>query len=210
MASKVKRDVVTTDSSGDPAQNEDNGIIKAVRELESSKEFKDWRSKSKDALLVHYFRMDGPDGKSDIQIGYYDSATQRMCTFAIGEGKISHMPDLEVFKREDSPINPLDLTKVGFDAKSVLDLASKTQLEKYPGQPIINRFFVLQNLDLGQVYNVTFVTAAFKIINMKFDSLSGELLKHHTDTLFTIEKGAENLSKPINKPAKNGFRSKPQ
>ena len=36
---------------------------------------------------------------------------------------------------------------------------------------------ILQKLDIGQVYNITYVTQSFKVLNFKIDSSNGKVLK---------------------------------
>lgn len=166
-----------------------NDLLIALETLEKSPEYSAWRKNEPDSYLAHFFYLDDPENKDSVQIGYYNDKKQRMTTFVVGKTGIEVQPDLEVLKREETPLLALDREIVGFDCKTILAKADHEQAENYPRQPVFRKFFILQKLDIGQVYNVTLFTQTFKTINFKFDARSGELLKHNMDSLIQMDKG---------------------
>lgn len=170
-----------------------NDLLIALEKLEKSAEYTSWRKSEPDSYLAHFFYLDDPENRESVQIGYYNEKKQRMTTFVVGPAGIEVQPDLEVLKREETPLLALDRGIVGFDSKTILAKADIEQADKYPRQPVFRKFFILQKLDIGQVYNVTLFTQTFKTINFKFDARSGELLKHNMGSLIQMDKGAGGL-----------------
>ena len=50
--------------------------------------------------------------------------------------------------------------------------------ENYKGSSMFKAFMILQNIDAGQVWNITFVTQQFKTINIKIDANTGSCVSH--------------------------------
>jgi len=165
-----------------------NSLKSALDRLEKSPEYLGWRKTDPSSFLAHFFYMESPEEGKSVQIGYYNAERERMTTFEVSDAGITVQPELEVLKKDDVELLPLDREVIGFDCEEILRKADAEQASKYPGAPVFRRFFILQKLDIGQVYNVTLFTQTFKTLNFKFDAKSGELLKHHMDTLIQMGK----------------------
>ena len=80
----------------------------------------------------------------------------------------------------------LDKLKINLD--QALSIAEKLQKEKYKNDPPLKKILIIQNLDIGQVWNITFVTATLKTLNVKVDSETGEVLEHKADSILDFAK----------------------
>ena len=147
--------------------------------LLKSKEFREWKKNNKDSYLVHCFVLVEGKEPVDWQIGYYDHSCQRITTFRIEGKRISMNPPAEVFKEDESKIKEVILEKVKIELKDALDISQKFQKEHYKGDKPLKQIFILQHLKLGQVWNATFLTQAYKTLNIKIDASTGELKEHH-------------------------------
>lgn len=166
-----------------------NQLLDTIKKVEATPEYSSFHAKDPEAFLAHVFLMeDDPSSIGEFQVGYYNPSLKLMTTFMVRDGAITVMPDLEVFQRPGSEILPLDPAIVRFDEKQMMEKASAIQKEIYPGNVIIKHIFILQNLSIGQVFNISLITRAFKVINLKFDALTGVLMKHHMDSLLTVTK----------------------
>ena len=163
-----------------------NKLLETITKVEASPEYATFREKDPSAFLAHVFLMIEELGTKGFQVGYYDPGRKLMTTFALERSGISMMPDLEVFQRPGSEILPLDPVQVGFDDDHMLAKAAEAQKTLYPGNVIIKQIFILQHLSIGQVFNISLITKAFKVINFKFDSATGDLKKHHMDSLLSV------------------------
>ena len=153
-----------------------------IEKLESDSEFKAWKEKNKNTFLAHIFRMIDEANKDIWQIGYYNEKTDKITTFLVeetgGEYNITIGPESEVFKKEETRINPLDLKKVKVDITEAMHNAQEFQKEKYKGSGPAKVIVILQNLKSGLVYNITFITQTFDTLNMKVSADTGKIVKH--------------------------------
>jgi hypothetical protein len=158
----------------------------ALKKLESSDVYKKWRSDDFDSYLTHAFTMIDSSVKEEWQIGYYNVDNDAVTTFSISDS-VSKNPEAEVFK-DEKKILPLDKTKVKLTVKDALEKAEKIQKEKYSAHSPFKKVVILQNLDVGQVWNITYITNSFKTLNMKIDAETGEIKKDELIEFFRVER----------------------
>ena len=84
----------------------------------------------------------------------------------------------EVFKHPDHTVAELDIETVNIEVDEALEVAQKLQEEKYPKSSPFKRIIILQNLEQGQVWNITYVTQNFKTLNIKIDAGNGKIAEH--------------------------------
>ena len=151
-------------------------IIDLINRLEKSKEFKDWKKKNKDSFLAHVFKLLDDANKDDWQIGYYNK-DDTITTFIITPNDIKIAETENIFKKPEAKIKELDRKKIKIDITQALQTAEKIQTIEYKQETPFKIITILQKLDIGQVYNVTYVTQTFKVLNLKIDSETGKVLK---------------------------------
>jgi len=158
----------------------------AIKSLEKSPEFKKWRKKDKESCLSNAFLiLEEPDKWS---IGYYSKKKNRITTFEIGK-QITIKPYEKIFSTgEEVKELKLDDVKTGLD--NAVGICNTFRKKNYPSENSIKTIIVLQNLSIGQVYNITYLTSAFSTLNMKIDTSSGKILKHTLVPLFRFDKGS--------------------
>lgn len=162
-------------------------IEEYLEKLEKSAEFK--KRKSKDFILTHIFFMKSESELSPVQIGFYDKKKDMLTSFVIDEsGKIETVPESEVFKKENDILKEIDLKKFKIDHKKADSISEGLQSRKYPQEAAIKKIFILQHLDIGQVWNVTFVTRNFKTLNIKIDAETGEILSDKLVSIISFQK----------------------
>lgn len=158
-------------------------LKEVVKKLESSKEFKEWKKDNESSYLAHIFKMIDKPNEKVWQVGYYDKDKDTITTFTIGDGFITKNPESEIFKKEETKIPELALSKVHKGIEDALGIANTFQGDKYPKEKPIKIIVILQNLPIGQVYNVTFVTQTFNTLNIKINAADGKILKHQLISL---------------------------
>jgi len=159
------------------------GIKEAIERLEKSAEFSEWRHSNKEAYLAHAFTIKENDKLDSWQIGYYNKAHQKITIFEMGDS-IEILPESEVFKREETEVRGLDIKKVGIDIERALEIAEGINKEKYPQVRSSKQIIILQDLEQGQLWNITFVSTSMDVLNVKLDAGSGEILNHCLNRLF--------------------------
>ncbi len=150
-----------------------------LKRLQSSNEFKEWKKTNKQSYLVHGFIMVKEDKKTAWQIGYYDKAKDRVTSFFM-EDQIKISPAAEVFKKQGT-VKELDLDKIKINLDKALKIAEKEQ--KKHKEVIAETIAIIQNLDIGTVWNITYLTRSLNAINSKINAINGKIL-HQAKTSF--------------------------
>lgn len=148
-----------------------------VKKAQSSKEFKEWKEKHKEYYLAHAFVMLDKANEGVWQLGYYDKQSNNVATIILQGDAVSIIPEQEILKasQEITELNPAD---VKLSVKEALETASKCIKENYPKELILKNFFIIQHLDEGTVFNITYLTQTFKTINIKISTTDGKIFKH--------------------------------
>jgi hypothetical protein len=161
-------------------------FLESLNKLKKSNIFIKWKNKNKNFYLTHGFLMIEPNCKKEWQIGFYNPKKDNIETFCVNE-KVVKTPLEKVFKKKKK-INELDLNKVKFEFEKASKQADEIQKTKYPKHNPVKKIFIIQNLDLGQVWNITYVTNTFNTLNIKLDSETGKVIKHELISLFRLDK----------------------
>jgi Zn-dependent metalloprotease len=159
---------------------------KLIADLEKNSEFKEWRKTSKKYYLAHIFAMLDEINKDSYQVGYSSPDCTKITTFIVSKDDIQIAPDNEVFKKPGTTIAKLDVSKIKIDSDEAMAKAEEHRKKSYKQDSPIKIFFIIQNLDLGQVYNVTFVTNTFKTINIKISATDGKILHSEATSLMDM------------------------
>ena len=161
-------------------------VKKIVEKLESHPEFKTWREANKEYYLAHVFSMLDEANKDSYQLGYSNPDSSKITTFIITGDDVQIAPDSEVFKKPGSTIEKLDVDEVKIDSEEALKKAEECRKEHYSSDTPVKMFFIVQKLDVGQVYNVTLVTNTLKTINIKVATSDGKIVHHEETSLMDM------------------------
>jgi hypothetical protein len=152
-------------------------FLEALQQLERDASFRSWRKTHAGYYLVHGFYEAAEAGKEERwQVGFYDRQADRIITFVVGQS-ITELPPAEAFK-EAGAIPALDTGEVRLPLADALAAARKALAEHYPRLQPLRSFLIIQRLEDGTVYNITFLTAAFKTVNVKLSARTGAVLHH--------------------------------
>ncbi|MBW2964322.1 hypothetical protein KY363_02585 [Candidatus Woesearchaeota archaeon] len=163
-------------------------VVKLITLLQAKKEFKDWHAKNKDAKLVHIFLMVEPGKETKFDIGFYDYKKQLMTSFVMDRNAdgLEKSESKEVFSEDPQKIKPIEENRV----KVLFDDAQKTaaalQKEKYRQHKPMKEIVILQNLPVGQVWNITYVTQQLETLNIKVDAESGKVVEDKLHKIFSM------------------------
>lgn len=162
-------------------------FLEALEKLEDSEDFKHWRKDHKDMYLVHGFTMmaNYKEDPMNWQIGYYDKKEDKITPIEIGAGINIGSPQ-EAFKKNES-ILELDAKKVKITARKALDDNEKARLEKYAKENPMKIFVIVQNIEEGQVWNITTATQSMNTINTKIDAETGEIKSVKTENFMQMK-----------------------
>ena len=176
-------------------------IKKAVSRLEKSPVFRNWKSSNKQAFLSSAFIMLENSDNPEWMIDYYNSKKDKITSFLVSK-TIKKNPDSEIFK-SGQDIKGVNLNEVKMEFNKVLELGSDFCRKNFPNETTKKTIAVLQNLELGQVWNVTYITLAYKTINLKISSSTGDILKHGLISLYDFIPRNNSMDGNQQKPDEN-------
>jgi len=153
-----------------------------IEKIETTDEYKEFKKQHPEAYLVHVFQMTG----TNTQIGYFCKETKKVTTFEVNDDNKIKIEEQQPFQKTPHDILKLDLEKIKLDFKDAKTAAEKVKEEHYKGEIVNRQIIVLQHIDIGQIYNITFITAAFKTLNIKINAETGETISHNLAALIGL------------------------
>lgn len=161
----------------------------AFKKLEGSLDFKKWHQQNKSTYLSYAFKIPQEMGSNDWQLGFYNKKKDKITTFVIEGSDIRIRHEEEIFKKEETKVNEIHLDKVKLTFDDVVAKANKFQEKNFPKDRSIKTIAILQNLsDFGDIWNITYITEAFNMLNMKIDASTGKILQHNLSSVFSFRK----------------------
>ncbi len=158
--------------------------MKILEKLQKSPVFIEWREDNKESFLSHVFTMLENGKELEWQIGYYNPGNDQIASFTILNDNIKSNPHEEIVKDENSRMLELDLNKVKFDLPEALERIKSFRIKNYSAEVPDKTIVILQNLEVGTVWNITFITKSFNTLNFKFLADRGEILEHKKNPIF--------------------------
>ncbi len=161
----------------------------ALKKLEKSNDFRKWHEKNKGTYLSYAFKIPQEMGSEEWQLGFYNKKKDKITTFVVKAGSIDIRPEEDIFKKEENEVNEIKLDKVKLAFDKAIEAANEFQQKNYPKDKSIKTIAILQNLgQLGDVWNITYVTESFNTLNMKIDASNGKVLEHNIASVFSFRK----------------------
>ena len=155
-------------------------LNKEYKRLLESKEFN-----KKGFLCSAFIMCDYKELKNSVwQFDFFDSKENRITSYLM-EKEIKNADKLEVFKEESAAIEELNLSEVKISITKSLEIANKT-LEKTKETPT-KTIIILQNIS-KPLWNVSFVTTSFNLVNTKINAVDGSILDHNSSSLLSFKK----------------------
>ena len=162
-------------------------IKPALEKLEANRDFKKWQHKSKGTYFSYAFKIPQEMKEDEWQFGFYNPKNDKITTFAIAGGIVNVRHEEDVFKREETKINKVDVDKIKLPFDTIMQKANEFQQSNFPKDRSIKTIAILQNLpELGNIWNLTYVTEAFNTLNIKIDALNGQVLEHNLTSIFSF------------------------
>ena len=153
-------------------------LKKKLGELKDSDRFKDWNKKHFDSYLCSIFAGE------KLQFDFYDPEKDKITSFT--ENGI--IEDQEILRREKKKLPELKLNTVKVDLEEIVKIIKKLINEKYKGENPNKKIIFLQGFEDKIVWNVTYITSNFNILNVKVDSINGEILYEKIESALNWKK----------------------
>jgi predicted RNA-binding protein len=155
---------------------------------QNSAEFKKWHAENADGYLTHLFFMDEGKGTDLYDVGYYSVKAKKMASFEVTDSGVCLKDFSEPYREPGKRVKKLDLEKVKITPEQAREAAKKLQEEKYPRSKPVKLIIILQNLEAGQVWNITYVTQQFETLNIKVDAETGKIVSDISQKIFEFSK----------------------
>ena len=149
-----------------------------VSEAEATGDYLEWKKSNPSAYLTSVFAMFSGDHEKEWLVNYYNPGNSAITSFSAAGKKNSE----EAFKKEGS-IPELDMVEVKIGEPEAMDRAKKELMEKYPGNATQKTVVVLQKPEAVAIWNVTFITSSFKVINVKLSAAEGEVISRNASSI---------------------------
>jgi hypothetical protein len=155
----------------------------SYKKLEGSKELKDFKSKNKAAFIYACFYV----SEGNWQFDFYNPKDNMITTFEVSDD-VKAKPIDKAFKHDQEKITELHIDKVKVNFDKAVDLVNKFVAKEYPGDKYFTKTIaILQNLDRKIVWNITLLTSTLKLLNVKLDASSGEVVSHCVETFLGMK-----------------------
>lgn len=157
-------------------------MLELINELESSKEFKNWKNKNKKAFFSSAFIILDKNKDGNWQFDYYNAEDGAITSFLISD-TIKIQKSEQIFKKKETKIKKFNLKDLKIKFKKALEIVNEIKKKKYPNEIIDKTIIILQHLK-KPLWNITLLTNSFNIINIKLSSETGKVLSEKYESLF--------------------------
>lgn len=154
-----------------------------VSQVESSDIYLKWKKNNSDSYLCHALNIVDGHTFGNWQFGYFNKARHHITVFELSD-PISISPESEVFQEEKTLVKPLEMEKVKIDINQAIERGNQLRDSHYSHIVLTKTVLILQNIEHGLVWNITFVGKAFEIINVKISAADNAILSHNLKPLF--------------------------
>jgi len=158
----------------------------ALKTLEKSRQFQEWKKKNPEAYLS-YAMLVLEDKDDGWKIGYYHKKTNKITSFVIGD-EIKVEPEDDILQKEEKAVERVDAEKVNHDLSDAITVAYELQQEEFATESPKKIIAVLQTLDNAQVWNITFLTQSYNTLNFKIKSDNLKVIEKKLSPLFQFQK----------------------
>lgn len=160
----------------------------SLKKLESSSEFKSFKTKNKKAFLFSAFFVFNSKLEIDTEQFNYYISEKKVIVFDVKDSITSKTDELEPHDK----ITKID-SNIKIDTDELKKIIEKEIETKKLGAFDVSKIIcILQNIDGKQVWNVTCLMSSLKMLRMQIDCFSGKIIKSEEASLFDMMKIKKN------------------
>ncbi|MBS3107612.1 hypothetical protein J4468_01730 [Candidatus Woesearchaeota archaeon] len=152
--------------------------------LLKTKEFNSLKKEKPEIYLCSAFTVMEGKEFSEWQLDFFDTKDNKITSFILKNGKFEMTAAQEVFQEKESKIDELELGKVKLNLEETFEIIKKVRDEKYRGDNPSKIIIILQNMDNHEVWNVTYLTVNFNVLNFKIDASNGAIISEKCEPVF--------------------------
>jgi len=161
----------------------------SLNKLKNNEIFNNFKKKYQNAYFSYAFRTLGKKDFDGWQFGFYNKDNDKITTFSVSKNSIEGNQEEDVFKKPSMSVNEINLEKIKFSLKEILEKVEAFRKKTYPKELQEKIIVILQNLDdFGNIWNITYITKAFNTLNIKSSAENGKILQHKLTSIFDFKK----------------------
>lgn len=153
-------------------------IDQDIKKIESSKEYKSWKSKHKNSFLCGCFSiLENIENIPEWQVDFYDSKQDIISSFIIKDDQVILSAEDKVFKKPADKVEKLDIKKVKVKLDNALSKVDQIKNENCPQESIAKAIIILQNIKIP-IWNISYMTTSMNILNVKINASDNKIIDH--------------------------------
>ena len=161
-----------------------------IKKIESSKEFKDIKKTCKNLMLADGLILLEKENYNlgdygDWQVDYFEPDSGCMFSFTFEDKKIDVKKTTEIVKTDES-VHKLNLDKLKISFEAILEKTERIREKGYSNEKPYKIILVIQNRKKQDIWNVTYLTASFKTLNLKISAETGDLIEESLKPLISF------------------------
>ena len=162
-------------------------ISKAHIALKKAPIYKKWKEKNASSFVASFFRVTGDPECDYWRINCYMPEKDKLTSFSVNENKVRmDQKDVEILKRKETKVEPLDVDKVRVDLNEALEKTDASRRERYPEVKSEKKMILLQHH--GElIWNITYLGGMMKVLNFKVSAETGKIVDESYQILFSPE-----------------------
>lgn len=148
-----------------------------VDKIKNSDVFKNLKKK---LYLCSCFAID-----DDWQYDFYDKKSKKITSFKVVD-KVKLLEEgSKVFQKEEIVLERLNLDDVKIKLSEALLKIDKIKKEKADSENINKKIIILQHIKVP-LWNISFLTTSFNILNVKINAVNGEIISEKFESLLNF------------------------
>ena len=171
-----------------------NEVKEAVSAVKSSDIYKGWIKENSGSYLACLILT--LQSEKGWEVSFYSKSKNRMTTFSVDPVAVIDK-DAEVFKKDETEVEELELERVFFTFDQVQEVVDKAIEEMVKNDRVVKEILVLQKIKRN-MWNIICITEKMTLVNIRIDAVTGNILKKEATNAFSlIDKDRTSSKKPL-------------
>ena len=146
------------------------------------------QSKIAQYRLINAFYMQSQQFEPHWQFGFFCDETQKITSFVVNEQAVSENNADDAMKEPDAAVLTLDMAQIQIsETEAYATALTLAQIEYKGAVPQVKIFLLQHDTQLGHVWNITFVTQDYQVLNIKIAAQTGVVLTHNAHSLLDMQ-----------------------
>lgn len=170
-----------------------NEVKELVSTVKESGVYKEWLKENPDSYLACLILT--LQSEKGWEVSFYSKSKNKMTTFSVDSVAIIDK-DAEVFKKDETKVEELELDRLFLAFDQVQNLVDETLEELVKNDRVVKEILVLQKIKYN-LWNIICITEKMTLVNIRIDAVTGKVLKKEATSAFGLidEKKTKQMAK---------------